>query len=387
VIVAAVSTGDLLSAESIVLALVSGLFALWYGEIQSAFHLEKKSRRADRDPEIKMLTRTLWRRAVPLALLTTAAAGVFAPNSVQLLRRAGPLFHGHLPPYDPIAVSVVGVNIGLVVVTLYAGVLAACLAVRRNSFRRVAEEGEHNSLPGQRKTIPAAVFWSACLILAASVGANIWLALSGNETGGPAKPGTHPHIPWLESAIKQLKSLPVHKWDRTKYERSAFGSGWRRVRGCTIRNAVLKRDLTAVDLGPGSKCRAQVKSGILPDPYTGQTIHYSWKEPTAVPIDHIVALKNAWLTGADRWTRARRRDFYNDTTELLAVDPRQNRNKSDHDAFEWVVPANPAYRCAYIAEQVKIKTRYKLWVTQKEGARMKAVLSDCPSHSARPLSP
>lgn len=135
-ITAAVSTGDLLSAESLVLALVSGLLALWYGEIQSALRLERRLRVEDRHPEIETLSRTVWRRAVPLTLIAAAATAVFAPNSVQLVRRVGPLFHGDMPPYDPIAVSVVGVNAGMALVTLYAGALTNALALRRRSFRR-----------------------------------------------------------------------------------------------------------------------------------------------------------------------------------------------------------------------------------------------------------
>jgi hypothetical protein len=136
VITAAVSTGDLLSAESLLLAVVSGLLALWYSEIQSALHIASKLRVEDRGPEIDTLTHTLWRRAVPLTLLAAAATAVFAPNSIQLIRRLGPLFHGNAPPYDPIAVSVVGVNVGMAIVTFYAGALAGALLLRRRLFRR-----------------------------------------------------------------------------------------------------------------------------------------------------------------------------------------------------------------------------------------------------------
>jgi hypothetical protein len=136
VIAAAISTGDLLSAESLVLALVSGLLGLWYGEIQGALHAEKRLRVEDRRPEIETMTRTLRRRAMPLTLLAAAATAVFAPNSAQLIGRLEPLFHGDLPEYDPIAVSVVGVNIGMGLVAVYAGALAAVLVRRRRSFRQ-----------------------------------------------------------------------------------------------------------------------------------------------------------------------------------------------------------------------------------------------------------
>jgi hypothetical protein len=136
VITAAVSTGDLLSAESLLLALVSGLLALWYGEIQSALHQERRLRVEDHGPEIAILTRTLWRRAVPLMLLAVAATAIFAPNSLQLLRRLGPIFHGNLPRYDTIAVSVVAVNVGMAFVAIYCAALAVALSRRRRSFQR-----------------------------------------------------------------------------------------------------------------------------------------------------------------------------------------------------------------------------------------------------------
>jgi hypothetical protein len=135
-IAAAVSTGDLLSAESLILTVVSGLLALWYSEIQSALRLEKKLRVEDRGPEIATMTHTLWRRAIPLTMLAVAATAVFAPNSIELIRRVEPLLNGDVPSYDPIAVSVVGVNLGMAFVTLYACALAAALVTRRRSFRR-----------------------------------------------------------------------------------------------------------------------------------------------------------------------------------------------------------------------------------------------------------
>ncbi len=135
-IAAAVSTGDLLSAESLILTVVSGLLALWYSDLQTALRLEKKLRVEDRGPEIAAMTHTLWRRAIPLTMLAAAATVVFAPNSIELIRRVEPLLSGDVPSYDPIAVSVVGVNLGMAFVTLYAGALAAALVTRRRSFRR-----------------------------------------------------------------------------------------------------------------------------------------------------------------------------------------------------------------------------------------------------------
>ena len=50
--------------------------------------------------------------------------------------------------------------------------------------------------------------------------------------------------------------------------------------------------------------------------------------------------------------------------------------KGDADAASWL-PANKPFRCAYVATQVKVKARYRLWVTQAEHDAMARVLSAC----------
>ncbi len=129
-----VRSGDLLSAESLILAVVSGLFGIWYGEIQSGFALEKPIHVEDRTPERARLKALFWRRVMPLAAVSASAAAVFLPNSIPLLRRVAPLFHGHFPPYDPLAVSIVAVNAGMLLLACYVVGLAVALGSRRRDF-------------------------------------------------------------------------------------------------------------------------------------------------------------------------------------------------------------------------------------------------------------
>jgi hypothetical protein len=133
---AVVRSGDLLSAESLILAAVSGLLAIWYGEIQRGFTIDKPVHVEDRTVHRKQLKAVFWRRAMPLTAVSVGAAAVFIPNSIPLLRRTGPLFHGHVPPYDTLAVSIVAVNAGMVVLALYVGGLAVALILRRREFAR-----------------------------------------------------------------------------------------------------------------------------------------------------------------------------------------------------------------------------------------------------------
>ena len=68
----------------------------------------------------------------------------------------------------------------------------------------------------------------------------------------------------------------------------------------------------------------------------------------------------------------------NDPLELLAVDGATNSAKGDADAASWL-PPNRSFRCAYVARQIAVKSKYRLWVTAAEKDAMAAVLSaTCP---------
>jgi hypothetical protein len=96
-----------------------------------------------------------------------------------------------------------------------------------------------------------------------------------------------------------------------------------------------------------------------------------------VQIDHVVALANAWRSGAWQWDERRRERFANDPAELLAVDGDENQAKGDQDAAAWL-PARAPQRCAYVARQVAVKSRWGLSVRPREKASMQHVLDTCP---------
>jgi hypothetical protein len=90
----------------------------------------------------------------------------------------------------------------------------------------------------------------------------------------------------------------------------------------------------------------------------------------------VVALADAWRTGASTWTAARRLRYANDSLVLLAVDGPQNAAKGDDDASDWL-PPNPAYDCRYVKQQIEIKSRYQLWVTPGEQLALGRTLETC----------
>nr|EMP12572.2 hypothetical protein ISGA_4752 [Gordonia sp. NB41Y] len=187
------------------------------------------------------------------------------------------------------------------------------------------------------------------------------------------------------SALSDLESLPVKgRAPKTGYDRAQFGQAWSDDvtvtgghNGCDTRNDILRRDLTAITIKPGTQ-NCVVASGTLNDPYTGQTIHFVRGSNTssAVQIDHVVALSDAWQKGAQQWSADKRRNFANDPANLLAVSGPANQQKGAGDAATWL-PANKSYRCTYVTKQVSVKKAYGLWVTQAEKDAIRGILSSC----------
>jgi Protein of unknown function (DUF1524) len=207
---------------------------------------------------------------------------------------------------------------------------------------------------------------------------------SVDTPAGTASPGSSTST--AGSALALLGTLAVKgRAPHAGYDRDEFGSAWtddNGVRfghnGCDTRNDVLRRDLVDRTLKAGTH-GCVVLTGVLHDPYTGTDIAFRRGEGTsdAVQIDHVVALSDAWQTGAQQWTRTQRVDLANDPLELLAVDGTTNLRKGDGDAATWLPPSK-AYRCAYVARQVAVKARYRLWVTPAERDAVARVLGRCP---------
>ncbi len=179
------------------------------------------------------------------------------------------------------------------------------------------------------------------------------------------------------AASRQLGSLAVKgRAPKTGYSRAQFGQAWADVdhNGCDTRDDVLARDLTDETMRPGSRC--VVVTGMLADPYTGRTLVFRKAQADAVQIDHLVALSDAWQTGAQQWSADKRLAFANDPRNLQATDGPTNQRKGDADAASWL-PPNTAYRCTYARRQVQVKAVYGLWVTAAERDALARVLAGC----------
>ncbi|GAB07345.1 hypothetical protein GOAMR_64_00280 [Gordonia amarae NBRC 15530] len=185
-------------------------------------------------------------------------------------------------------------------------------------------------------------------------------------------------------ALGRLDDLDVKgRAPKTGYSRDEFGDRWSDDvdvdgghNGCDTRNDMLG-SLDGVTFKPGTR-DCVVLTGTLHDPYTGRDIEFARgeKTSTAVQIDHIVALSDAWQKGAQQLTADDRRNLANDPVNLQPTDGPTNSRKSDGDAATWLPPSR-SYRCTYVSRQIDVKTKYRLWVTAAEKTAMRRVLGTC----------
>ena len=206
---------------------------------------------------------------------------------------------------------------------------------------------------------------------------------AGDATGQPAPALSAVDI---NAARTALGSLPTRGFSPNvpKYDRNEFGKPWSDDvtvdgghNGCDTRNDILARDLTDVEFKP-AKRNCIVTKGKLNDPYTNTTIEFKRgrKSSDLIPIDHVVALGDAWYSGAYQWDADRRRNFANDPINLQATNRESNTQKSAKNAAEWL-PPNTAYQCEYVGRQITIKSTYGLSVTPAEKNAMEKVLTTC----------
>jgi len=191
--------------------------------------------------------------------------------------------------------------------------------------------------------------------------------------------------PSTADTLATLDTLAIKgRAPKTGYSRSQFGDAWTDDvtvplghNGCDTRNDILRRDLIDVIFKPGSNGCA-VLSGILNDPYTGTTVEFERGPNTSadVQIDHIVALSDAWQTGAQQLDPFMRNNFANDPLNLQTTIGWVNQEKGDGDAATWL-PPNKSYRCPFVTRIVDIKSAYNLWVTQAEHDAIAWVLGEC----------
>lgn len=164
------------------------------------------------------------------------------------------------------------------------------------------------------------------------------------------------------SAFKKVSSpfpQPAEDYDRD----DQFGEWIKPLKNSclTTRGVVLQRD-SSVGVSVNDKCT--VTAGQWYDPYTDKT----YNDADDIQIDHVVALKNAYMTGAHTWNKAKRclyANYLGNNFHLLAVNGPENIKKSDKSPHEYV-PPNREYVCEYLRIWLQIKYIWDLKMTPRE---------------------
>lgn len=172
------------------------------------------------------------------------------------------------------------------------------------------------------------------------------------------------------------------------YKRDTHFGGWLRDRSngscLNTRGKVLVRDSARdVTYKPGSSPdkpqQCTVDGGEWNDPYTAHV----FTSAQDIQIDHLVALKNAYMTGAYEWDFKKRclyANYLGNNFHLLSVNGRENQLKSDHTP-EGYIPPNGSYVCQFVKQWLNVKLIWSLRITPKEATAIDQIVSE---HQCKP---
>ena len=191
----------------------------------------------------------------------------------------------------------------------------------------------------------------------------------GNSGDGPSSGGSAPSsAPEKGSELKKLAALKVGDPQTVDYDRGEW-KHWIGDRCNDTRQQVLREQAKSFKLD-AEKCR--VTSGEWIDPYTGKT----FTDPSKLDIDHVYALGAAAKNGGNDWSAAKKQQYANDKSQLLAVSASANRSKSDKNPAEWW-PENDAYSCQLATKYVDVATKYRLQFSKADVKVLEKGLKTC----------
>lgn len=174
----------------------------------------------------------------------------------------------------------------------------------------------------------------------------------------------------------EARPVPSIKYDRL----SLFGTWIKDPRSGSCLNTrakVLARDSkTQVGFADTNPCR--VATGTWNDPYSGNT----YTNSDDVQIDHVVALKNAYDSGAYNWSNKFRCLYTNFTSyknHLLSVSGIENNRKSDKGPDRWM-PSNTKFACQHLQNWLAVKFLWKMNMSDTESRSITQFVSRyrCP---------
>ncbi len=189
---------------------------------------------------------------------------------------------------------------------------------------------------------------------------------------GEPSPTATPLMPTpLSTLVADLVVAPEHVdgYDRDLFPHWIDADG----DGCNTRAEVL---IAEAVVAPSISGTCDLTGGSWLSPYDGLRIDGAG----GVQIDHVVALAEAWYSGAVSWTTERRQRFANDLEvpwTLNAVSPESNEAKGSSDPAEWLPPLSSDL-CPYIEAWIGTKIRWGLAIDAAEKHALDQAVAACP---------
>jgi len=125
----------------------------------------------------------------------------------------------------------------------------------------------------------------------------------------------------------------------------------------------------AVEPVSGLEVRAEVRTGFSPARFAGAG-------SSRVPF--VVPLREAWESGANSWSAARRSSFARSAgarSAGIGLSVETNAERGDRDPAQWL--PTPAKRCVYVAKWIAVKKTWSLTVDPAEAALLGRLVATC----------
>lgn len=177
------------------------------------------------------------------------------------------------------------------------------------------------------------------------------------------------------AAVVTETAFSLMKWDvnhsawpepRESYDRRRHFGTWLKDdthESCMNTRAKVLTRTSHVPVRYGST-GCTVKSGEWHEPYAGLVV----TEASEMQIDHMVPLKNAYVSGAWRWdarARCAYANFMANEFHLVAVSGHENMSKGDSTPAQWL-PPNEAFTCDYLKSWLSVKLIWGLIMNPPE---------------------
>jgi len=169
-------------------------------------------------------------------------------------------------------------------------------------------------------------------------------------------------INWVESG---QRDVPSDIYNRTKH----FGKFIKfkkttKLVGCKkVRAQVLVRDSRIPAISTDAN-RCTVEKGEWLDVYSGKVFF----QDSDLQVDHVVPLKEAYVSGAHKWSQAKRcvyNNFLDFKPHLQVVSVFENTSKSDNTPAEYLPSHRPSV-CNYLKDWLSVKLIWNLTLNADE---------------------